>query len=459
MPDRNQWVFPDPVFGPTVFAGLEKDLIETAEVNRLLYVKQLSTVYLFYPPADYSRFEHSLGMASLVRQFAVDSLEIKKVGIDDLTNLVCAAIVHDIGHAGWAHAGELFTKYLGRNIEHDDLSMRLVLGDPTVMQYFPRSKSNPRLPLVSEVLKGPARKNQIANLIKGDPPTIPAQWTPLDEERIKLARTYLGHIISSPYIDLDRVSYLIRDAFYTAGAASFFSLKDVLERLNVRELPEGSIDLMFGSIPFAESFILTRDLMSALIYEDPRNLIAEEMLARAFYLCYKGTEDLMEIWFKTDHEMWEDMRHHSDSEPIAGRIAIYIRDRKVYKKLYQESFRPLIDVSGEEPVAKLKRLSADKPQILEKERELAPKGVAPGQLILCIHMPDVQSLLDITLSPVWLEERQEAVYARDVSPLIESMDSPEHHNHRSFVQIAVDPEVSDRDQQEILANFKAWLGI
>lgn len=213
MLDRNLWVFPDPVFGPTVFSGIEKDLIETTEVNRLLYVKQLSTVYLFYPPADYSRFEHSLGMASLVRQFAVDSPGIKEVGIEDLTNLVCAAIVHDIGHAGWAHAGELFTKYLGENIKHDELSIRLVLGDPEVTRYFPRSKSNPRLPLVSEVLK-PTLRNQIASLIKGEPPTIPAQWTPLEEEQIKRARTYLGHIISSPYIDLDRVSYLIRDAFY-----------------------------------------------------------------------------------------------------------------------------------------------------------------------------------------------------------------------------------------------------
>ncbi len=269
-----------------------------------------------------------------------------------------------------------------------------------------------------------------------------------------MEQAYLGHIISSPYIDLDRVSYLIRDSFYAAGAASFFSLKDVLESLDVETIPGGGSDLVFESIPFAESFILTRDLMSALIYEDPRNLIAEEMLARAFCLCYQeveNEENLLKVWFKTDHEMWEDMRRN----PHSQRIAVYTRDRQIYETLYHASFKQIAQVSGK-AFTELAGLALDKPRILDKERELIPKTVSPGQVILCIHRtaPEFPS---ITSSPVWVVDHIEQ--ACDVSPLIQSMDTVEHRNHRSFVRLAVDPDVSLEDKREVLANFRGWLNI
>lgn len=43
----NRWVFPDPVFGPTVFSGKELQLIKTAELVRLRDIMQLSTAYIF----------------------------------------------------------------------------------------------------------------------------------------------------------------------------------------------------------------------------------------------------------------------------------------------------------------------------------------------------------------------------------------------------------------------------
>jgi HD superfamily phosphohydrolase len=443
-----RWVFPDPVFGPTVFSGLEKKLIETAEVNRLQYIKQLSTVYFLYPSADYTRFEHSIGMAKLVRDFTIDVLG--EYDLDILRDLVSAAILHDIGHPGWSHAGELFAKYLGIPLEHDKLSQRLVIGDENLTSNFVESG----LPLVSEVLKDSEQRTRIANLIGGNPPLIESHWTPTQKEERWAEQTYLGHIISSPYIDFDRVSYLIRDSFYAAGAASFFSLKDVLESLDVEDIPGGTRDLLFESIPFAESFILTRDLMSALIYEDPRNLIAEEMLARAFCLCYQGIEkeeDLLKVWFKTDHEMWEDMRH----DPLSRRIAVYTRDRQIYETLYYASFKQIAEVSGE-AFAELESLAPNKPQILDKERELIPKTVSPGQVILCIHRT-APEFPNITGSPIWVVDHVEL--ACDVSPLIQSMDTVEHRNHRSFVSLAVDPDISLADKREVLANFRGWLNI
>ncbi|MBE0415333.1 MAG: HD domain-containing protein [Dehalococcoidia bacterium] len=441
----DQWVFPDPVFGPTVFEGLEKKLIETAEVNRLIYLKQLSTVYFRYPSADYTRFEHSIGMASLVKRFVLEVLmpREKLYNVDIPTSLVSAAIVHDIGHPEWSHAGEFFARYMEWDIEHDDLSARLVLGEDKVKEHF----KDYGLPLVSDVLKS-TQKTIVSKLIRGEAPLIEGHWTEEQRGNIELRNRYLGQIISSPYVDLDRVAYLIRDAFYVAGAASFFSLKDVLENLMVRITPpENAKELVFGNIPFAESFILTRDLMRTLIYNNPDNILAEEMLARAFRICYEGADDPYEVWFKTDHEMWEDMRRH----PLSRHIAILVRNRITYEILWQVTFSEL--ESG--TIEVLEALEADKPEILKKEHDLTPRGVSPEQVILCICIPRAETP-DITESPV-LVGNNLIKPASEVSALVKSMNSLEHRNLRSFALLAVDPDITPKNKQEILENFKGWL--
>ncbi len=149
--------------------------------------------------------------------------------------------------------------------------------------------------------------------------------------------------------------------------------------------------------------------------------------------------------------MWEDMSR----DPRSQRIAVYTRNRKIYETLYHASFKQIAEVSGK-AFAELESLAVNKPQILGKERELSPKTVSPGQVILCIHRTTPE-FPDITWSPIWVVDHVEL--AREVSPLIQSMDTIEHRNHRSFVRLAVDPVVSLADKREVLANFRGWLNI
>jgi len=162
---HNLWVFADPVFGPTPFIGKVLDLINTAELTRLRDIKQLSTASLFYPAATHSRFQHSLGMAKLVKDFCINVLEERP---NIISLLVYASVVHDIGHAAWGHAGELNMEYRGIPIEHSDLSSRLVTGDPELTKYF----HGYGLPLVSQVLSD-EEKILVSKLVLGIPPVLP----------------------------------------------------------------------------------------------------------------------------------------------------------------------------------------------------------------------------------------------------------------------------------------------
>ncbi len=98
---------------------LVKDIIDTAEFQRLRRVEQTSTRAIF-PSARHDRFIHSLGV------YYIGSLIVKqleKTGVDEITNCIhadlfknlsnsylIACLLHDIGHAPFSHT---FEKYFG----------------------------------------------------------------------------------------------------------------------------------------------------------------------------------------------------------------------------------------------------------------------------------------------------------------------------------------------------------
>ncbi len=430
----NLWVFADPVFGPTPFTDRVLELINTAELTRLRDIKQLSTASLFYPAATHSRFQHSLGMAKLVKDFLINVLEEPHI----VTLLVFASIVHDIGHAAWGHAGELFMEYREISLDHADLSARLVAGDSELTKYF----DGYGLPLVSQVLSD-EEKVLVSKLILGKSPVSPKLKSEEEIIREDKATRYLSQMINSLALDFDRLEYLIRDAFYTTTAASFFRLKDVFESLIVSEV-SGARELMFGNRDFAESFIITRELMYSGLYQQPRDLVAGEMLARGFNLCFLPSADPYEMWFRTDEELLQAM----DSNDKSKQIARLIKNRQIYEIFYQSDFFALSTTTG----TKFKKLT--KPEILKVEEEIAKPELEPWQVLICKRIAPEPEEAD-----AWVMTPRGPEPLRRVSPIVNSMTQPAYRDSRSRVVLAVHPQTSDTDKATILKRFKAYFEI
>src|SRR5574344_1767310 len=114
----------DPVHGYIEVPTPLVPLLDTEAVQRLRYIKQLGFVYLVYPGANHTRFEHSLGAMHLA------SLLARQLDLDkDDTLLVCtAALLHDIGHGPFSHSSEKLRAEHGP-FSHDDIAPFLIMPE------------------------------------------------------------------------------------------------------------------------------------------------------------------------------------------------------------------------------------------------------------------------------------------------------------------------------------------
>src|ERR1035441_551033 len=102
----------DPIHGNIELGQTECAIIDTPEMQRLKYIRQLDLSYLVFPGANHTRFEHSLGTMQVSKILFSGTLgksepEFSYVGL-----------LHDIGHGPFSHLSEPYLeKKLGKNHE------------------------------------------------------------------------------------------------------------------------------------------------------------------------------------------------------------------------------------------------------------------------------------------------------------------------------------------------------
>ncbi|AFZ72580.1 HD domain-containing protein [Natronobacterium gregoryi] len=258
-------------------------LLDTEPMQRLRYVRQLSTVQFVYPSANHTRFEHSLGVYHLASE-AVDRLSID----DDLAHrLRAAALVHDVGHGPFGHQTEAaIERHLGRH--HDEIGWLLEeteLGD-----------------VLEEYGLDP---DAVAATVDGRGP--------------------LGELVAGT-LDVDRMDYLVRDAHHTGVP---YGTIDHARLLYALEIVDGELALADGNVATAESALIARTLMNATVYRHHVSRIAGSMLDRASErLLSDGVVDPERFARLTDSELLATLEEY---EPTAG-FADRIRNRDLYKR-------------------------------------------------------------------------------------------------------------------------------
>lgn len=215
--------FKDPIYGYICIpSDIVNNVIDTAEFQRLRSITQTSYAPL-YASAVHNRFVHSLGVYYLgtmvAKSFEISMLENNLEDLEnylDLFKLAC--LLHDVGHAPFSHTGEAF--YLGADSSRDELHNAIaeLTDDQSLIDEIKQKNYG----------AAPHELMSVVVALK----TYPFLFTS-GEEKSFFARCILGYkyvkeidkrksflncmilMLNSSIIDVDKLDYLIRDAYIT----------------------------------------------------------------------------------------------------------------------------------------------------------------------------------------------------------------------------------------------------
>ncbi|XAR48062.1 hypothetical protein NMG60_11030769 [Bertholletia excelsa] len=207
----------DNVHGNIYLDSLALKFIDTEEFQRLRDLKQLGSVYMVYPGAVHSRFEHSLGVYWLAGEaiHRINSSQGSELGIDgqDIQTVKLAGLLHDVGHGPFSHLfeREFLPRVLnGSKWSHEDMSVTMI--DHIVDEHS--------IDIEPEILK------KVKDMIVTSHDNAPSKSS--KEKR------FLYDIVANGRngIDVDKFDYIIRDS-RACGLGCNFQFQRLLENMRV----------------------------------------------------------------------------------------------------------------------------------------------------------------------------------------------------------------------------------
>jgi uncharacterized protein len=354
-------VIRDPIHGNIRLGGEYVAMVDTPEFQRLRNIKQNGLCFLVYPAMNSTRFEHSLGVHHLGGLVSGNlSLPEKERG-----QVQAACLLHDLGHGPFSHTFDELL--MSHGLEHEDESCRIILKTG-----------------ISDLLKeagiSPAK---VADLVKG--------------------KGKLGKLLSSE-VDVDKMDYLVRDAYY-AGVA--YGVTDVERLLNSLTLEGGDVVVDFGGLEAAESLLINRNLMYQTVYRHHTKRIAESMMQHGVERMIEGGASIEEIFRMDDVDLIHMMRSwRGYVKDMISRI----EGRRLFKNVFSERISLLTDDSKRE-------LSKRKRQV--EERIASDLRIKEGYLM--VDYPETS----MSEYKVRMRTPQGLRSIADVSALAKSLESSE----------------------------------
>ena len=210
--------FYDPVHGYMDVSALALQFIDTPEFQRLRNIKQLGASYYVFPGACHNRFEHSLGVYHLTREFTTH-LQGITLSERDIELISLAGLLHDIGHGPFSHVFDFYLETIAEEqggIQHDPSYHHEYRSTCIVRDLVKRYR----------ILLEPEETDLICYYI------YPENTPPKLEVTRKI--TVLSQVVSNPinHVDVDKFDYILRDNHYL-GTSTHFQLNRLIKKARV----------------------------------------------------------------------------------------------------------------------------------------------------------------------------------------------------------------------------------
>ncbi len=297
----------DPIHGFLILPDIITPIVDSAEVQRLTRIRQLSGASNVYPGANHTRFEHSLGVAGLAQRMVKTMVSLHGVDLDndDLNDCVVAALCHDIGHGPFSHNFEgILLKYHKK--DHEDYTVWLIenseIGDRLESLGFDK-KYIADLATGRGISRGTRKATLISELITGA-------------------------------INADSMDYLLRDNYHCGTQTRAIDINRLLIAMD--ELENGWVGIDMNTIVALEGYLLARITAFRTIYFHKTCRAVQLMLTQAMlhlgeetaFWKYREPDDYLR-W--DDYTMWSALIGHESSAGLMEQL----RHRKLWKCAYE----------------------------------------------------------------------------------------------------------------------------
>lgn len=332
--------FRDPIFGFIKLDEWELDLVNHPVFQRLRRINQLGFTNMVYPGANHTRFEHSLGVMHIAtrmfeniversRELLLKEFGFKDAGFDRDKKIVrLAALLHDVGHTPFSHAGEdvMPEREFEKKYKHEHYSAALI--KILMKDVIENHNLNQNFHIKAE---------EIANLIEGSP---------------ACGRTLIWKDLISSQLDADRSDYLLRDSHHLGVNYGKYDLNRLLVTLKFIKLPEESAArLVFenGGIHAVEALIIARYMMFNQVYFQHTRRAYDFHYSKALARILKNTFNTPNFPPPTTSEnlneylRWDDWRVCGLLHETAANgndHAKIILDRKHFRLVWETSEQP-----------------------------------------------------------------------------------------------------------------------
>ena len=229
-------VIHDPVWGTTLFYRWELQILDSPLLQRLRNITQLGLAMLTYPSAQHTRFEHTLGVMSVVTKMVnhINQKEnIPVISNEDFYILRLAALLHDVGHCFCSHLSEAIYGKLKpfvdlkksfeifQSAKEHEIFAYLIINSKSFKKFI-----KDKVKLWNTTIDLDNLFLNIGFMIVGAP--LHYQDEPSGGYERKY---YLTQIINGQY-DADKLDYLRRDS-YTAGLALTYDIDRFLYKIQI----------------------------------------------------------------------------------------------------------------------------------------------------------------------------------------------------------------------------------
>lgn len=276
MPLKKSRTYHDPLHGAIALnrrdptEALLIAIIDTPDFQRLRRIRQLGAASLTFHGAESSRFTHALGVMALTRK-TFDLLAKRHPHLQPhRATVLCAALLHDIGHGPFSHTAEEIFK------THHETWTRRIIRESPAMQAL--------------IADHDASLTDAIDTVYTHQHPVPLVW----------------QLVSSQ-LDCDRLDYLMRDSYFTGASYGSLDLERIVRSLDI-DANSNLVVAQKGQTA-VEHYLLVRYFMYAQVYNHPKNLAATWILQQAFrraHVCFAErsleADETMQAWLRHPDE-------------------------------------------------------------------------------------------------------------------------------------------------------------